>query len=300
MKNKKAYHILTRSLIVLVILIGGPLTAQNNWSTTIPGKDLKELVYKVVDGDTLKMQLYSPDNWSTAKAYPTIVFYFGGGWNGGSLDQFRAQAGYFASRGMVTVLADYRVKSRHGTTPYESVKDAKSAVRYLKKNAANLQVDSTRMVTAGGSAGGHLAAAVALLPGVNESTDNLKIDTKVSAVILYNAVVDNGPGEGGFQHERMGENYLDISPIHHIEKGAPPTLLFLGAQDHLIPVSVAEEYKSKMDAVGSRCDIFIYEGQGHGFFNPKVKTAEYYKKTTYEADKFLNSLGHIKGKPTIE
>lgn len=243
--------------------------AQNNWSTSIPGKELKEQVYKVVDGDTLKMQLYSPDNWTSAKNYPTIIFFFGGGWNGGSLDQFRDQAGYFASRGMVTVLADYRVKSRHGTTPYESVKDAKSAVRFLKENASKLQIDSTKIVASGGSAGGHLAAAVAVLPGVNETTDNLDIGTKVGAVILYNAVVDNGPGPGGFQHERMGDNWLTISPIHHIEKGAPPTLVFLGDQDKIIPVSVAHEYKSKMEAVGSICDINIYEGEGHGFFNQK-------------------------------
>lgn len=274
--------------------------AQNNWSTSIPGKELKELVYKVVDGDTLKMQLYSPDNWTSAKNYPTIIFFFGGGWNGGSLDQFRDQAGYFASRGMVTVLADYRVKSRHGTTPYESVKDAKSAVRFLKENASKLQIDSTKIVASGGSAGGHLAAAVAVLPGVNETTDNLDIDTKVGAVILYNAVVDNGPGTGGFQHERMGDNWLTISPIHHIEKGAPPTLLFLGDQDKIIPVSVAHEYKSKMEAVGSKCNVFIYEGQGHGFFNRKKNTDEYYRKTTIEADKFLNALGYITGNPTIE
>ncbi|MEP3374115.1 MAG: alpha/beta hydrolase [Maribacter dokdonensis] len=300
MKNRLQYLGVKKILVALCFSASMFVSAQKNWSTTIAGKELKELVYKVVDGDTLKMQLYSPDNWISAKKYPTVIFFFGGGWNGGSLDQFRDQAGYFASRGMVTVLADYRVKNRHGTTPYESVKDAKSAVRYLKENAADLQIDASKIVTAGGSAGGHLAAAVALLPGVNESTDNLEIDTNVSAVILYNAVVDNGPGKGGFQYERMGENWFSISPIHHIEKGAPPTLLFLGAQDHLIPVSVAEEYKSKMDAVGSRCDVFIYEGQGHGFFNPKVKTREYYIKTTIEADKFLNSLGHIKGKPTIE
>jgi len=300
MKNRQQYLSIRKVMLMFCALSTVIGFAQNNWSTSIPGKELKELVYKVVDGDTLKMQLYSPDNWTSAKNYPTIIFFFGGGWNGGSLDQFRDQAGYFASRGMVTVLADYRVKSRHGTTPYESVKDAKSAVRFLKENASKLQIDPTKIVASGGSAGGHLAAAVAVLPGVNETTDNLDIDTKVGAVILYNAVVDNGPGTGGFQHERMGDNWLTISPIHHIEKGAPPTLVFLGDQDKIIPVSVAHEYKSKMEAVGSTCNVFIYEGQGHGFFNRKKNTDEYYRKTTIEADKFLNALGYITGNPTIE
>ncbi|WP_036155616.1 alpha/beta hydrolase [Maribacter forsetii] len=300
MKSRLQHIGIRRILVALCISASIFVSAQKKYSISIPGKQLKELVYKVVNGDTLKMELYSPDNWTSTKKFPAIIFFYGGGWNGGTLDQFRGQAGYFASRGMVTVLADYRVKSRQGTTPYESVKDAKSAVRFLKHNAARLQIDTTKLVASGGSAGGHLAAAVALLPGVNDSIDDIKIDTKVSAVILYNAVVDNGPGEGGFQHERMGKSWLTISPIHHIEKGAPPTLLFLGDQDKIIPVSVAHEYKSKMEAVFSRCDVIIYKGQGHGFFNPRVKSNEYYLKTTREADKFLSSLGYIKGEPTIE
>lgn len=270
---------------------------QNNWSRAVPGKEAKELVYKVIKGDTLKMQVYYPDKLKKGKVYPTIAFFFGGGWNGGSLDQFREQAGYFASRGMISALVDYRVKSRHGTTPYEAVADAKSAIRYLRHNAGQLQIDTDKIVAAGGSAGGHLAAATAVVPGLDESSDDLNINPKPSAVILYNAVVDNGPD--GFEHERMGKHYLDISPIHNIKKGAPPTLFLLGSEDHLIPVSVAQTYKAKMEAVDSRCDVFIYDGQGHGFFNRKVKSKEYYIKTTLEADKFLRSLGYIKGKATL-
>jgi len=299
MKHRKRFLYLKRVLFSVFALASILMSAQKKWSTSIPGKEAKELVYKVIANDTLILQLYFPDEFDDNKKYPTIVFFYGGGWNGGSLDQFRDQAGYFASRGMVTVLADYRVKSRHGTTPYESVKDAKSAIRFLKKNSSGLSIDTNKMVVSGGSAGGHLAAAVALLSGVNESTDNMKINTKISALILYNAVVDNGPGSGGFEHKRMGKNYLNISPIHHIEKGAPPTLFLLGDQDHLIPVSVADEYKTKMDSVGSRCDVVIYKGQRHGFFNPTEKSNEYYLKTTREADKFLVSLGYLKGEPTL-
>jgi len=299
MKRIKQVRYIKRILFSIAVLGSILVSAQKKFSSHIPGKEAKELIYKIVDADTLKMELYFPDNLKKNKKYPSIVFYYGGGWNGGTIDQFRDQAGYFASRGMVTVLVDYRVKNRHGTTPYESVKDAKSAIRYLKKHARELHIDKNKMVASGGSAGGHLAAAVGLLPGVNEPTDDISVNTKVSALVLYNSVVDNGPGPGGFQHERMGENYLTISPIHHIKKGAPPTLFILGDKDHLIPVSVAHDYKARMDAVGSRCEVLIYKDQGHGFFNKRVDTDEYYIITTREVDKFLSSLGFIKGEPTL-
>ncbi|PKA96744.1 acetyl esterase/lipase [Flavobacteriaceae bacterium MAR_2009_75] len=286
-------------LPLFLALVFVTANGQNDWSSSVPGKEPKVLTYKVVDHDTLKLQVYFPDELRKRKNYPTMVFFFGGGWNGGDVDQFREQAGYFTSRGMVTVLVDYRVKSRQGTTPYEAVKDAKSSIRFLKIKANELHIDTKKLVVSGGSAGGHLAAAVALLPGINESTDDLAISTKVAAMVLYNPVVDNGPGPGGFQNERMGDQWRNISPIHHIARGAPPTLFLLGDKDHLIPVSVANEFKKKMENVNSRCDVIIYKNEGHGFFNRKKNNDEYYIKTTRAADKFLISLGYLTGKPTI-
>ena len=137
MKRRKQVRYIKRILFSIAVLGSILVKAQKKFSSHIPGKEAKELIYKIVDADTLKMELYFPDNLMKNKKYPSIVFYYGGGWNGGTIDQFRDQAGYFASRGMVTVLVDYRVKNRHGTTPYESVKDAKSAIRYLKTNIKN-------------------------------------------------------------------------------------------------------------------------------------------------------------------
>lgn len=150
-----------------------------------------ELVYKIAGKDTLKLQIYNPDNFDANKKHPTIVFYFGGGWNGGTIYQFKDQALYFASRGMISVLVDFRVKNKHGTTPFESVKDAKSSIRFLKSNADKYGIDINKIVASGGSAGGHLAAATSMLSGINEDTDNLSITPKASALVLYNPVIDN-------------------------------------------------------------------------------------------------------------
>ena len=53
-----------------------------------------------------------------------------------------------------------------------------------------------------------------------------------------------------------------------------------------------------MEKVGSRCDLFLYEGQGHGFFN--YRQIEYYKKTVFEANQFLISLGYLDQEPHVE
>ncbi|MEP3837816.1 MAG: alpha/beta hydrolase [Algibacter sp.] len=258
----------------------------------------KDVIYKVVNNDSLMLRVYFPEKFKKKKQYPTIVFFFGGGWNGGSISQFEDQSKYFASRGMVAAVVDYRVKKRQGTTPFDAVKDAKSAMRYLKIHAKEFGIDTDKIVASGGSAGGHLAAATTLLPGLNEATDDLSVSPKANALVLYNPVIDNG--ENGYGYERVGDRYLEISPMHNITKGAPPTLFLLGSKDKHIPVATAENYKAKMEAVGSRCELIIYKGQEHGFFNQwKKEGPKYFKETNIVVDEFLQSLRYLKGKATL-
>jgi len=237
-----------------------------------------------------------PPEYDSSGSYPAIVFFFGGGWTGGDTDHFESHANYFAQRGLICFRADYRVKKRQGTSPFESLKDARSAIRYIREHAEELGVDPERMIASGGSAGGHLAAATALTSAFNEGSDNLSHSCVPNALILFNPVIDNGPG--GYGYERVGEAYKDFSPLHNIREGAPPTIFFLGTQDKLIPVETARYYKTVMDEVGSRCDLFLYEGEGHGFFN--YSHFENYKKTIIETNNFLISLGYLAEEPSIE
>lgn len=242
-----------------------------------------------------------PANLVGEKQYPTIVFFFGGGWNSGKITQFEPHARYFSSRGMITVLADYRVKSRHNTTPFEAVSDAKSAIRFLRQNAVTLNIDTARLVASGGSAGGHLAAAAATVSGLNDVRDNLKISCRPNAIVLFNPVFDNGPD--GYGYERIGERYPEISPIHNIRKGTPPTIVFLGTADDLVPVKTANLYQQKMEEAGSRCDLYLFDGQKHGFFNYREDSKDgnrYFMETVTKMDLFLESLGYVTGKSNIQ
>ena len=254
-----------------------------------------KVLYKTVGTDSLFMEIYSP-KVSNNTIKPVMVFFFGGGWTSGNLDQFRPHAEYFAKRGSVTALVDYRVMSRNGTSPFACLRDAKSAIRYLRTHAESLGIDPEKLIAAGGSAGGHLAAALAVIDGYNESTDDPAVDCNPNALVLFNPVLDNGPG--GYGYNRIGNEYLHFSPLHNLRKGIPPTIIFLGTEDHLIPVETVKYYQRVMQKLGSRCDLHLYEGQDHGFFN--YKNFEYYQKTVLEADLFLQSLGYLEEQPKIK
>lgn len=249
----------------------------------------EEVNYTEIDSIKLKMRLFYPGDLDPGRQYPAILFFFGGGWNGGSMDQFLPHAAYFASRGMVGIVADYRVHSRHGTTPFDAVQDARSAIRFLRQNAARFCIDPSRIVASGGSAGGHLAAAAGNLPDPGEDGEAPPVSPRPDALVLFNPVFDNGPG--GYGYERIGERYPEISPLHNIRPGAPPTIVFLGTEDRLIPVKTAKEYRSRMEAAGSTCELHLYEGQKHGFFN--FRNTLYFNKTVLEADRFLRELGYL-------
>lgn len=289
-----------RMLVFLGMVIAWSWSSAAVSSATVHPDDTTpvRVIYKRIDTLALYMDVYTPDRPAGSGPTPAMVFFFGGGWNTGSTGQFEQHARYFSGRGLTCFLVDYRVKKRNGTTPFESLKDAKSAIRYIKEHAAQFHIDTSRIIAAGGSAGGHLAAATAVVPGYNDPQDDLSFSSRPAALVLFNPVIDNGPD--GYGYNRLGEQYRDFSPLHQIREGVPvpPTIFFLGTRDKLIPVETAERYKAAVEEAGGRCDVILYEGQPHGFFN--YKNIDYYRNTVYEADRFLISLGFLKGRPLME
>jgi len=266
------------------------------WLICLLANAQDKVMYKQVDSTQLYMEVYYPQNNAAKQKTPAMIFFFGGGWNGGSITQLAPQASYFAQRGLTCFLVDYRVKTRQKTSPFESLKDAKSAIRYVKAHADQFGIDSSKVIASGASAGGHLAAATALIEDYNEPTDDLTISCVPDALVLFNPVLDNGPG--GYGYERIGEQYKRFSPLHNIKSGAPPTIMFFGTEDHFVPIEMPKYYQKVMQRVNSICELHIYEGQKHGFFN--YKYFDYYKATLSKADAFLQSLGYLKQEPVVE
>ncbi len=253
------------------------------------------VVYKDIDGVQLKLHVFYPPEHQPSDKHPAIVFFFGGGWLKGSIKQFYAQSDYLASRGMVAMCADYRVERRHDTTPQECVKDGKSAVRWIRSHADELGIDPEKLVASGGSAGGHVAAATALIDGFNEDGEDTSVSCRPSALVLFNPVFDNGPD--GYGHDRVEAYWREFSPLHNIDEHAPPTIVYLGTKDALIPVATAKQYQQRMEEVDARCELRLYEDQEHGFFN---RPNPNYFETLRETDLFLSSLDYLQGPPTLK
>lgn len=250
------------------------------------------ITYKTVGSASLKLHIFTPPNHKISDKKPSIVFFFGGGFVKGTPTQFYKQSKYLSSRGMVAISAEYRVKNKHNTSPKEAVMDAKSAIRWVRSHASELGINPLMIAAGGGSAGGHLAAATATLKGFNEPGEDNSISARPNALVLFNPGIDNGPGGAG--HQRVKAYWEEFSPMHNLSADTPPTIVFLGTKDRLIPVATVKKYKKIMDGYGGRCDLFLYPGQRHGFFN-KAK----YSETLLETDKFLISLGYLKGQPTL-
>ena len=252
------------------------------------------VIFKKVEGRELKLLIEKPADWKATDHRPAIVFHFGGGWVGGSPEQFRQQSEYLATRGMVGIRVEYRtIPKGDKSPPVICCADAKSAMRYVRAHATELGVDPAHIAAAGGSAGGHLAAFTGLVDGHDDPQDDLKVSCKPNALVLFNPVFNNGPGQWG--HERVGDRFMEFSPAHHITKDAPPAIVFLGDQDKLIPVSVLRDFESGMKKAGVRCDTHVYPNAGHGFFNRDP----HFTETLMETDRFLASLGWLQGAPTL-
>jgi acetyl esterase/lipase len=259
------------------------------WCVPALGQETtKTFTYTKTKQADLEIIVHFPPGWKDTDKRPGIVFFFGGGWESGSIKQFEPQAQYLASRGMVAARADYRVKSRHGVTPKECVDDGRAALRWFRQNAAKLGVDPDKIVASGGSSGGHIAACTTLMP---ESEGKEKVSCKANALLLFNPALRFDFLKKVDNNEAVAKA---ISPVLYLTKDSPPTLLFFGTDDFLL--DHAKQFMQRAKELGHRSEMFTAEKQPHGFFNK----SPWKEKTLQRADEFLVSLGYLQGKPTIK
>ncbi len=273
-------------------------------SKQIDGADLsniepdKTVTYKMIDDVPLKLHCFEPKDHKASDQAPAVVFFFGGGWSGGSPKQFYQQARNLADRGMVAMSADYRVKSRNKTTPFECVADGKSAVRWVRQHAHELGIDPDRIVAAGGSAGGHVAACTGVIKGQESPGEDLTVSSVPNTMILFNPVLDTT--DKGYGLKKVGKaRATEISPCHHVRPGLVPTLIFHGTADKTVPFENANRFAQLMNEANNVCQLQAYDKAGHGFFNgvffrSKTKDLAWYEQTMEETIEFLTLLGFLK------
>jgi acetyl esterase/lipase len=265
---------------------GGPVQL-----TEYPVK-YEKFTYRQTPQADLKMHVHYPPNWQKTDRRPAIVFFFSGGWDTGSYTQFMPHAKYFASRGMVACCADYRIRLAHKTMPDQCLLDAKAAMRWLRQKALDLGIDPDRIVAAGGSSGGHLAAATGLVPGFDAKEDDPKVSPIPSALVLFNPALSF---KGGKVLDGDGNNIAEkFGPTRFLDGKAPPTLLFYGTKDGMR--AQGSEYVARCKELGVRAEMYLAEDEPHGFYN----RSPWVERTVEKTDAFLQSLGYLKGPAQVK
>ena len=244
------------------------------------------ICYKQTAQGDLNLHIFKPEKLKKGEKRPAIIYFFGGGWALGTPLQFYRECAYYASKGIVAISAEYRISFLHHTSAFESLDDARDAICWLRKHAPELGIDTTRIVAAGSSAGGHLAAATGII-----HPNGACSQARPNLLVLYYPVIDNGPE--GYGADEIKNRYTEISPLHNVDKTSPPALFILGTKDPLIPVKTAETFQKRMNENGVECELHLIEGAGHPiFYYAKTLTPDFYTIRQL-TDNFLIRHGYL-------
>ena len=291
MRTKTRLPAVTTALLSLIITATGQAKAMD-YVGEISEKiePTRVVVYKTVGDRQLHLNIFEPEGFQSTDCRVCFLTIHGGGWTGLEPRRQYPFAAHFAKLGMVGIAVEYRlVKPDSGTTVFDCVKDSRSALRYVRAHAKELGIDPDKIFANGGSAGGHLAAATALLDGVDETGEDTSVSCKPNAMVLFFPVIDTSPK--GYGAAKIGPRWQELSPLHHVKKGTPPTIIFHGTGDTVTPYDGAQAFHDAMLKAGNRCEIVPTEGAAHGYL---MRKREPYEAALRKTEEFLTTEGFLK------
>ncbi|MDQ8182665.1 alpha/beta hydrolase [Pelagicoccus sp. SDUM812005] len=237
------------------------------------------LEYARVDDTPLQLDLHLPEQ---RDAPALIVWIHGGAWRAGS--RKRVPINPLLEKGWAIASVDYRL-SPQAKFPAQ-IHDIKAAIRYLRANPENLPYDATRIVVAGESAGGHLAALVGVTnhhPQLEGKVGHhLQQSSEVQAIVsLFGAsnlttILKQSTPHGlkvrvpaldlflGAQPQDDPQTAQLASPVFHIDTQDPPLLLVHGDQDPQMPINQSHELQGQYEAHHLPCEFKVLHGAAHG------------------------------------
>lgn len=264
-----------------------PMTSDHVGKQAAALKPSRELGYKQVGGRELSLHVFQPEGWKASDRRACYVTIHGGGWTGGEPRRMYPFARHYAELGLVGISVQYRLHSaKTGVSVFDCVKDVRSAIRYIRSHAGELGIDPQKLIVSGGSAGGHLAAATALFDGVNADGEDASVSTVPAALILLFPVIDTSTE--GYGNAKIGDRWKELSPVHHVRAGLPPTITFHGTGDTVTPFKGAQAFHEAMLKAGNRSELVINEGGVHGYL---MRSQALYEECLKKSDTFLTSLG---------
>jgi acetyl esterase len=247
----------------------------------------RQVIYKEIGDRELRLEIFEPAGLKPGDKRPCFVAIHGGGWTSGSPRSMFAFADHCAKLGMVAISVQYRLyKAGTDVTVFDCVKDARSALRYVRAHAAELGIDPDKIIANGASAGGHLAVATAMFDGVDHADESLAISCHPNALVLFSPVIDTSPE--GYGAAKIGQRWQELSPAHQVRAGLPPTLLFHGDGDTTTPIKGAQIFAEAMRKARNQIEFVSPPGGIHTYM---FKDVALYEQTLQKMDAFFTSLG---------
>jgi len=266
----------------------------------------KQFTYTGIDGNEHGIEVYSPADHQTDHRRPCYIFFHGGGWKSGSLNQGKPFCEYLSSRGMVAVTADYsmhpkqekgkldlgnpkRNNSTRAPADGESRKricviDGKSVIRWAKSHADELGIDPEKIIVSGASAGAHISVLATADKTYNNPSDPEGVDTRAAALVLLSAAIT----------QPKGEELYDVSAFHHVDKKFPPVLFIYGEKDRWTEGGIP--FAKRLKENGNSVEVWYGPDQNHMFFRGEG----WYPPTFLLIDRFLRDHGLLEGEPTLK
>ena len=291
---------MSRILLALVLsAVAGSAADSADFAATLAGgyRVLPNIVYETTNGYENRLDLYLPKGDGP---FPTVVFTHGGGWVGGTKEGTVLQTLPYLEKGFAVVNVEYRL-ARYSLAP-AAIADCRCALRWVYANKAKYPFDTSKIITTGGSAGGHLSLATGTMPksaGFDYECTSGSPDTEldVAAVINWYGITDvedllSGKNQKSYAVRWLGSlpNREEVarraSPIHYVRKGLPPILTVHGDADPTVPYQHAIDYHKALDNAGVTNQLVTVPGGKHGGFTPTE-----YRKLYKDIFAFLEKHG---------
>jgi acetyl esterase/lipase len=264
---------------------------------------LRDLEYVPGGHERQKLDLYLPPQGEGSAPLPLIVWVHGGAWLEGNKNS--CPAAQLLKDGFAAASINYRL-SQHAIFPAQ-IEDCKAAIRFLRANAGQYNIDPNRIGVWGASAGGHLVALLGTTGDVNDfdKGPNLQVSSKVQAVCdffgptdftkmsAFESSMDHDAPDapeaklvGGAVQENK-EACKRADPITYISKDDPPFLICHGDKDNLVPHNQSVLLDEALKKAGVEVTFHTVEGGRHGFRDPEVDkmVLEFFTKHLKETGK---------------